>query len=110
MPNQVLSACVRRVAVAAAIGLPAHSPVAAEDFFAGKTITMSTYAAPGGGQDTYLRLFARHFAKHIPGRPNIVVTNQPGAGGLLALNHAGKVAGGEGNLFLPGGAGGSVCA
>ena len=100
MPNRVLSACIWRAAVVAAISLPAHSPLPAEEFFAGKTVTMSTYAAPGGGQDTYLRLFARHFAKHIPGRPNIVVTNQPGAGGLLALNHAGKVAAQDGTFLI----------
>jgi tripartite-type tricarboxylate transporter receptor subunit TctC len=30
--------------------------------------------------------------KHIPGRPNLVAVNQPGAGGLLNVNYAGKVA------------------
>jgi tripartite-type tricarboxylate transporter receptor subunit TctC len=67
-------------------------PAMAEDFYAGKTISISTHTGPGGGYDTYLRLLARHFLRHIPGRPSIVVINMPGAGGLLAFNQAGRVA------------------
>jgi tripartite-type tricarboxylate transporter receptor subunit TctC len=67
-------------------------PAAAEDFYAGKTISISTHTGPGGGYDTYLRLLARHLPRHIPGRPSIVVVNMPGAGGLLAFNQAGRVA------------------
>jgi tripartite-type tricarboxylate transporter receptor subunit TctC len=64
----------------------------ASDFYAGKTISMSTHTGPGGGYDTYLRLLARHLGRHVPGKPNIVVVNQPGAGGLLSVNHTGRVA------------------
>ena len=71
----------------------------AADFYAGKTITMSTHTGPGGGYDTYLRLLAAHFGKHIPGRPNFIVVNQPGAGGLVALNYAGKVAPRDGTFL-----------
>ena len=67
-------------------------PATAEDFYAGKTISISTHTSPGGGYDTYLRLLARHLPRHIPGRPSIVVVNMPGAGGLLAFNHVGRVA------------------
>jgi hypothetical protein len=55
-------------------------PAAAEDFYAGKTISISTHTGPGGGYDTYLRLLTRHLPRHIPGRPSIVVVNMPGAG------------------------------
>jgi tripartite-type tricarboxylate transporter receptor subunit TctC len=68
------------------------APANAEDFYAGKTISISTHTNPGGGYDTYLRLLARHLPRHIPGRPSIVVVNMPGAGGLLAFNQAGRVA------------------
>jgi len=63
-----------------------------QDFYAGKTLTLSTHTGPGGGYDTLIRLFSRHVARHVPGAPNIIVVNQPGAGGLTAFNHAGKVA------------------
>lgn len=70
--------------------LLAQSPALASDFFQGKTITMSTHTAPGGGYDTLLRLLSRHYNRHIPGKPAMLVVNQPGAGGLLSLNYAAK--------------------
>ena len=30
---------------------------------------------------------ARHLGRHIPGQPNVVVQNMPGAGSLRAVNH-----------------------
>jgi len=83
----------------AAAALGGVAPAAAEDFYAGKTISISTHTGPGGGYDTYLRLLARHLPRHIPGRPAIVVANMPGAGGLLALNHAGRVAPRDGTFL-----------
>jgi tripartite-type tricarboxylate transporter receptor subunit TctC len=75
-------------AAAAALGPMASAGASAEDFFASKTISMSTHSEVGGGYDAYLRLLSRHMGKHIPGRPSFVVLNQPGAGGRLALNNA----------------------
>ena len=71
----------------------------AADFYAGKTITMSTHTSPGGGYDTYLRALAAHFAKHIPGNPRVIVVNQPGAGGLTAINYAGRIAPRDGTFL-----------
>ena len=65
-------------------------PAQADDFYKGKTITMSTHVAPGDGYDTYLRLLSRHFNRHIPGVPGMIIANQPGAGGLLSINYAAK--------------------
>ena len=42
---------------------------------------------PGGGFDTYARAVVRHLSRHIPGEPNIVIKNMPGAGSLIAANH-----------------------
>ena len=44
-------------------------------------------SAPGGGYDTYSRLFARHLGKHIPGKPNVIVINIPGGSGLIGTNY-----------------------
>jgi tripartite-type tricarboxylate transporter receptor subunit TctC len=85
--------------IAALITLTSPCVASAQEFYAGKTITMSTHTGPGGGYDTLLRLFSRHLAKHVPGNPNIVVVNQPGAGGLTAFNHAGKVAPQDGTFL-----------
>ena len=65
----------------------AHSmPCSAADFYAGKTVTMLVGNTAGGGYDVYARLLARHLGRHIPGEPNIVVRNQPGAGGKVLAN------------------------
>lgn len=67
-------------------GIPA--PAAGEEgFFEDKTITMVVPSAAGGSYDLYTRILARHFDRHVPGKPNIVVTNMPGAGGGRAAGY-----------------------
>ena len=56
-------------------------------FYAGKTITIVVGLPPGGGADAYARLVQRHYPRHIPGRPTIVVQNVPGAGSLRAVTY-----------------------
>lgn len=67
------------VAVAGALCFAAGG-AAAEDFYKGKRMTLFVGYAPGGGYDTYARALARHLPAHIPGKPSIIVKNQPGAG------------------------------
>jgi tripartite-type tricarboxylate transporter receptor subunit TctC len=65
----------------------ASHPAAAEDVsFAGKTITMTVGFASGGGVDLFGRMLGRHLAPHLPGHPSLVVINQLGAAGVVALN------------------------
>ena len=80
--------------LAAAAALFCLAPISgnAQDFYAGKTITMSTHGGVGGEYDAYLRLLQRFIGKYIPGNPSIQVINQVGAGGLRAINHAAKLA------------------
>jgi hypothetical protein len=63
------------------------APSVAQEFFAGKTITMVAGFPPGGGVDTEMRLISRHLPRFIPGNPSIVNMNMPGAGGIVAANH-----------------------
>jgi len=58
-----------------------------DDFFQGKTLTITVGVAPGGGYDLYGRLAAEFLGRHLPGRPTIVVNNMPGGGGLRAAIH-----------------------
>src|SRR5438874_1777073 len=67
--------------------------------FAGKTITMIVGFGAGGGYDTYTRLVARHLGRHIPGNPNVIVENMPGAGSLTAANHLYNVAPKDGTVI-----------
>ncbi len=57
------------------------------DFYRGKQVSLIVGYGTGGGYDVYGRLFARHLGRHIPGNPNVVVQNMPGAGSLRAVNH-----------------------
>jgi tripartite-type tricarboxylate transporter receptor subunit TctC len=58
-----------------------------EQFYTGKTITIAVPSGPGGGYDTYARTLARHYTKHIPGHPQIIVQNVPAGGGMVAANN-----------------------
>jgi hypothetical protein len=63
------------------------APAAADDFYAGKQITLIVGAGVGGGYDHQARLVARHLGKHIAGNPVIVVQNMPAAGSIAATNY-----------------------
>jgi tripartite-type tricarboxylate transporter receptor subunit TctC len=59
---------------------------AIEDFYTGKTFTVTVGFSPGGIFDLYARILARHIGRHIPGKPNVIVQNLPGAGGRRLAN------------------------
>jgi tripartite-type tricarboxylate transporter receptor subunit TctC len=79
--------------------LAAIAPAAAQDFYRGKTVTISVGFAAGGGYDAYARVLGRHMARHIPGEPTIVVRNMPGAGSLQLVNYLYSVAPKDGTEF-----------
>ena len=79
--------------------LPAAAQEDAAEFFRGKTVSIIVGYAPGGGYDQSARLLARHFGKHIPGRPNVVVQNMPGAATLIAANHVNNTAARDGTVL-----------
>jgi tripartite-type tricarboxylate transporter receptor subunit TctC len=56
-----------------------------DEFYVGKTVTIIVGYSAGGGYDQYARLLARHFGRHIPGHPNVLVQNMPGAATLTAV-------------------------
>jgi tripartite-type tricarboxylate transporter receptor subunit TctC len=83
----------RRAFVAAALtsALFSSASFAAEqdsvaDFYKRNTVQIIVSTAAGGGVDAYSRLLGRHLAEHIPGKPNLVVQNMPGAAGIKAAN------------------------
>ena len=63
-----------------------------EQFYRGKTVTIVVGSTPGGGYDAYARLLGRHFSKHIPGSPSVVVSNMPGGGSEIAAGYVANVA------------------
>ena len=57
------------------------------DFYKGKTITVIAGTTAGALYDQWSRLLAQHMGKHIPGRPDMIVQNMPGAGHMIAANY-----------------------
>ena len=57
-----------------------------EEFYKGKTVTIMIGYGPGGTDDVWARLIGKYMGEHIPGKPNVVSTNVPGAGSLLLTN------------------------
>ncbi|HEY7299190.1 MAG TPA: hypothetical protein VH684_14890 [Xanthobacteraceae bacterium] len=75
----------------------------AEDFYAGKTLTIIAGLPPGGGVDGEMRVLARYFAKYIPGNPTIVARNMPGAAGIILANSLYNTVAADGlTLGMPG--------
>jgi tripartite-type tricarboxylate transporter receptor subunit TctC len=70
--------------VAVGGGAWAQSPA---EFYKGRNFEIIVGFAPGGSNDTYSRMLAQHIGKHIPGNPNVIARNMPGAGSFLAVNH-----------------------
>ncbi len=70
-------------------GAKAQTPA---EFFRDKTLTINVGYGAGGGYDITTRIVARHFGRHIPGAPNVVVSNMPGGGSLRVVNHLYNVA------------------
>ena len=58
-------------------GWSCAAPAGAQDFYAGKQLTIMVGAGPGGGYDLQARIAARHLGRHIPGNPTIIVQNIP---------------------------------
>lgn len=69
------------------LGGGSSTGLAQESFYQGKSLNVIVRSGPGGGNDFYGRLLARHMVNHIPGSPSQMVTNMPGGGGLVAANY-----------------------
>jgi tripartite-type tricarboxylate transporter receptor subunit TctC len=64
----------------------------AQEIFKGKEITLYVGSGSGGPYDAYARLVGRHFGKHLPGQPTVVVQNMPGASGRRLMTFMTTVA------------------
>jgi tripartite-type tricarboxylate transporter receptor subunit TctC len=62
----------------------AHSQ---DNFYAGKTITLVAFTAPGGSGDLRVKAAVPFIKKHIPGNPTIVIEYMDGGGGRKGVNH-----------------------
>ena len=72
--------------IAAALGVAPGARAQDDVSFAGKLITVTVGFEAGNRVDLYARMLGKYMTRHLPGQPNIVHVNKPGAGGVIALN------------------------
>src|SRR6266508_5621147 len=85
----------RRMLVVAglvALAAGAFSEAAFAQFYKGKTITMIINYPAGGPTDIEGRIVAQHLPAHIAGKPNIIIKNVGGAGGVVGSNQLAEAA------------------
>ena len=58
-----------------------------EGFYKGKTIKVLVGTTAGSLYDLWARTIAAHIGKHIPGNPETLTQNMPGAGHKVATNY-----------------------
>ena len=84
-------------AAVAADGAPAH----ADAFYQGKQGRLFTMGSPGGGYDTYTRTVSAFLEKRLGVK--LIPTNEPAAGGMVAMNRTVNAAPDGLTLLLTGG-------
>lgn len=91
------------LACLAMIGLPISLATAASakdaDFFAGKSIEVLIGNSAGTSYDLYARVMTDNIGRFIPGHPNFIPRNMPGAGGLRVMNNLYQVAAKDGTVW-----------
>jgi tripartite-type tricarboxylate transporter receptor subunit TctC len=68
-------------------------------FYEGKTIRIVVGLPAGDAYDLYARMLAAHMGKYIPGNPNIIVQNMPGASSMITANHVYNIGKPDGLTF-----------
>lgn len=92
---------MRYVCALAAAALFATSAAAQDpaSFYKGNTLRIIVGFSAGGGYDHYARVLARHMGRHIPGQPNVIVQNMPGAAGLKSVRYLATAAPTDGTVI-----------
>ncbi|MGE5538478.1 MAG: Bug family tripartite tricarboxylate transporter substrate binding protein [Gemmatimonas sp.] len=72
--------------------------VAQDGFYDKRQVRLVIGNNVGTSYDLSARLVARHLGRHIPGQPQIVPQNMPGASGLIATNYVYGVAPQDGSV------------
>jgi len=94
-----LAAAAGALTIASAVAHTAPALAQSNDYYAGKNLTMIIGFGPGGGYDLWGRTVARHIVNHLPGRPNAVPQNMPGAGSYNAAAHIYNIAPKDGTVI-----------
>lgn len=97
---------MRRIQIVLISFLACASSVQAQsNFYEDKTIKLVIGFSAGGISDLWGRALSRAMSQNIPGKPQIILQNMPGAGSLTAANYVYSVAKPDGltlGFFTPG--------
>ena len=75
------------IALAASAGAARGDDRSLAEFYARKPVRIAVGFSPGGNYDLYARAVARHMGRHVPGSPEMIVQNMPGAGSRVLANN-----------------------
>ena len=105
MRPRLLSRLTRGLRIGAAclfltLCLGAAAQAQGEPFYSGKTVRIIVGFTPGGFYDRWARLLSRYMPKYIPGNPNFLVQNMPGASSVIAANYVYNLAKNDGLTLL----------
>jgi tripartite-type tricarboxylate transporter receptor subunit TctC len=85
--------------LAALVSASTTPATAQPDTLAGKSVQMIIGFGPGGGYDLWGRTVGRHIGRHLPGNPNIIAQNMPGAGSYAAASYIFNIAPKDGTVL-----------
>jgi len=105
MPTSNRAPAVAAIIAAIMLAVPAAraDDNAALAFYQGKQIRFFTMGSPGGGYDTYTRTVGAHLERKLGAK--VIATNEPAAGGMIAMNRTMNAAPDGLSLLLTGGEG-----
>ena len=92
---------MRTTGLLLAFACAAASPAQAQ-FYKEKSLTFLVNYGAGGNADIEARVITQFIKKYIPGAPNLIVQNAPGAGGVNAMNTLGLNIGSKPDGFTMG--------
>ncbi len=96
----MLASLLCRLSVACSVLLAIAGAAAADNpYYKGKRVTVLINFTAGGPTDIEGRLFAKHLADHIEARPQVIVQNMDGAGGMIGAGYLGEVAPKDGTVL-----------
>jgi len=93
------AATILGAAAASALLSASAGAQSVEEFYKAHPITVVVGFTTGGGYDLNARTVGRYIKKHIPGNPNVIVSNMPGAGSLKSINFLYNVAPKDGSAL-----------
>jgi tripartite-type tricarboxylate transporter receptor subunit TctC len=97
--RKTVAVIVAALAMLAGFAPAASAQSAAADKFKGKNFEIIVGYDTGGGYDIYARALARHIGRHLPGNPNVIVKNMPGATTRTAANYVYNIAPKDGTVI-----------